>query len=118
MFTVLTIVASAKLCQQEQSATQMATELCGVLTVVCETFLLRCSREDSRGLVAPLLERSRGGGGSDAVTDRKGADADQLHKLVDADEASALLGSSGGVLPQGEAALTMRGAAVAAMRAD
>lgn len=106
MFTVLTIVASATLFQQQQSATQMATELCGFLTIVCGTVLLRYSREDSGGLVASLLERSRAAGGGGG---RKGADAE---------EALALLSSGSGVLPQGEAALTMRGGATAAARAD
>lgn len=45
MFTVLTIVASVIMFKDVQSAVQVATELCGFITIVSGTFLLHTTRD-------------------------------------------------------------------------
>lgn len=62
MFTILTIVASVTLFQEELGGRQLVTELCGFLTIVSGTFLLRYSREEGGSLVASVLERAKGAG--------------------------------------------------------
>ena len=74
MFTVLTIVASMTLFREKQSVQQVVTEICGFLTIVSGTFLLRASREDGvteTGLLGVRAPSSGGPGRSDGGEDRR-----------------------------------------------
>lgn len=45
MFTTLTILASVIMFQEEQTATQVATETCGFVTIIAGVFLLHATKD-------------------------------------------------------------------------
>ncbi len=45
MFTTLTIIASVIMFQEEQTVTQMATEMCGFVTIISGVFLLHATKD-------------------------------------------------------------------------
>lgn len=45
MFTTLTIMASVIMFQEEQTATQVATETCGFVTIISGVFLLHATKD-------------------------------------------------------------------------
>jgi multidrug transporter EmrE-like cation transporter len=96
MFTVLTIVASVTLFQEELGGRQVVTELCGFLTIVSGTFLLRYSREEGGSLVTSVLERTRAG-----AVRRDTAPDDEVPLALS------------GISTSGEPTLTLRGNIVA-----